>query len=178
MATPADLSTSVVDLHHDLNRERQHWRTTADTEHLNHASDILLARTITALTLLGANNETDAATTLKRVPDLHDATEEHRRVLARWVHHHYPPHNPEDGWTSGLQPDLLAETHTALALQQNPDLAHTMLESLTTAQSRRALTILTRAARQARQSPARINGPTRMRSRNQSGPGKSGADME
>ncbi len=130
-----------------LDRELKYWRDTADREHLNDVPTTVLGRTITALSLLGATHETDAATTLTRVPDLSDATEQLRRALARWVHHHYPPSDPYGGWTSGLQPDLLAETHIVQDLANSPDLDTALLTGLDSAPAVRALTVLTRAAR-------------------------------
>ena len=53
----------------------------------------------------------------------------------------------DEGWTSGLQPDLLAETHCTLTLDASAELATALLTNLARSQARRALTLLTRAAR-------------------------------
>ncbi|WP_346619577.1 tetratricopeptide repeat protein [Blastococcus montanus] len=137
--SPADV------LDHVLTRERRHWRRTATIDHLAPVDDTILSRTVAALTLLGAGTETDASTTLARVPDLAGA-EGHRRALARWMRRHYPPDRSDD-WLRGLQPDLLAESHITTVLAADPDVASSLLGGLPEPQARRALTVLTRAAR-------------------------------
>ncbi|MBA2892381.1 tetratricopeptide repeat protein [Nonomuraea soli] len=103
-------------------------------------TDALLARTITALTLLGPENEDASVGVLRRVPDLADAAEERLRNLWRWARYLYPA-----GTQIRIGPDLLADWFTTRQLITDSGLARCLLTDLDEDQISRVLTVLARA---------------------------------
>ena len=125
-----------------LDHEQRYWEQTA----ANHALTLhpaTLSYSVTTANLLGASNETDALTTLSRVPGLRGADEDRRLAVARWLRDLYPPANGRYWGT--LQPDLLAEHQVVSQLATSPDLADACLHDLDQAHAIEALTMLARA---------------------------------
>ncbi len=121
-----------------LEHERRSW--SGPTEIV--ADDILAQRAICLLTLLGAQDESDAASVLARVPDLTGpGNEQERRSLARWVHSLYPA-AAASAWIGRLAPDLLAHALHAQVLN-NPAVVDRLVDpDLTAGQLRRALSTM------------------------------------
>jgi tetratricopeptide (TPR) repeat protein len=125
-----------------LDREQRYWEQVA-ADHGLSLHPATLSYAVTTANLLGASNETDALTTLSRVPGLRGADEDRRLAVARWLRDLYPP---SDGRYWGtLQPDLLAEHQVVSQLAASPDLADACLHDLDTARAVEALTVLARA---------------------------------
>jgi tetratricopeptide (TPR) repeat protein len=125
-----------------LDHEQRYWEQTA-ADHGLTLHPATLSYAVTTANLLGASNETDALTTLSRVPGLRGADEDRRIAVARWLRDLYPP---ADGQYWGtLQPDLLAEHQVVSQLATSPDLADACLHDLDGARAVEALTVLARA---------------------------------
>ena len=125
-----------------LDHEQRYWEQAA-ANHSLILHPATLSYAVTTANLLGASSETDALTTLSRVPGLRGADEDRRLAVARWLRDLYPP---ADGRYWGtLQPDLLAEHQVVSQLATAPDLADACLHDLDHAQAMEALTVLARA---------------------------------
>jgi tetratricopeptide (TPR) repeat protein len=98
-------------------------------------------RTVTALALLGADSEAEAAQTLRRMPELEDASSERRHAIASWVASLYP-----SGTTPRIRPDIIGEWFVITQLTANLALTQNLRADLTDDQASRALALLARAA--------------------------------
>jgi len=125
-----------------LDHEARYWRRTAARAGLPE-DGALLKPAVAAAALLGADNLTEAANLLERVPDLADTSQGQRRAWARWLYGLYPA--DREGRLGSLQPDLLAETHVVEQLADDADLAQACLRDLPGSQAEHALTVLARA---------------------------------
>ncbi|WP_206664257.1 hypothetical protein, partial [Thermomonospora catenispora] len=125
-----------------LGHEKRLWRQSAQVKGLN-VELVLLERVVAALALLGAADEADARTVLRRVPDLAEANAERLGRFARWARELYP--GTGSAWLEPLRPDLLAERHVTDQLHASPELARACLTGLEEERAVRALTVLTRA---------------------------------
>jgi tetratricopeptide (TPR) repeat protein len=80
----------------------------------------VLTEAVTVLLLIPAPTITDAAETLRRVPQFsHDASQESRVAVARWAHTHYPPGSDH---RLNLRPHMVAERLLLDTLTRTPDL--------------------------------------------------------
>ena len=112
------------------------------------------ARVVALATMTYADDEEQAAATLRAIPDLADASERERRAIARWLKKLYPASRrptadgaPQEQWFRPLRPDLIGEYLVADALMPVPELAVRLTAAATPDQLERALTVLTRSAR-------------------------------
>ena len=88
------------------------------------------ARVVALATMTYADDEEQAAATLRAIPDLADASERERRAIARWLKKLYPASRrptsdgaPQEQWFRPLRPDLIGEYLVADALMPVPELA-------------------------------------------------------
>ena len=129
-----------------MRHEKRRWRATAAGWSWGSGgplSETLQERSITALVLLGAASEGEAAQVVGKVPELRDATAERLSAITAWVSAFYPP--DADG-IFRLRPDLIGEWFIVTQLTAHPELARNLRDSLTDAQAARALAFLARAA--------------------------------
>jgi tetratricopeptide (TPR) repeat protein len=126
-----------------LGQEARYWKATAHQNGLDELDQRVHARCVAVATLSTAQNEGEASSALLAVPDLADSSDGLRRRVARWLSTLYPG----EGYLRPLEPDILADAHVARVLVEIPELAEVMLAGANPAQSKHALTVLTRAAR-------------------------------
>ncbi|MDP8943911.1 MAG: tetratricopeptide repeat protein, partial [Actinomycetota bacterium] len=146
------LPSDLLDL--ALTREARHWRLTARAAGLQ-LEPVVLERAVAVATLATADSESEAASALTAVPDLADAPQHVLRRVGRWLRDLYPPPLAQSGSdaTAGaarlrpLAPDLLGEALVASVLEAVPELASRLLARSTPPGAKRALTVLTQAAR-------------------------------
>ncbi len=100
-------------------------------------------KAVATLLLLGSASELEARQTLRRVPELRDATEERLSAIAAWVIEQYAP---DSYGIFHLCPDLVGEWFVTLKLVDDPELAQDLRDDLTDVQAARALGFLARAA--------------------------------
>ena len=121
-----------------LDHERRGWSLPPGTA----VDDTVAARAVCVLTLLGAEDETDAAAVLVRVPDLAGpGGEQQRRSVARWVHGLYPAGRGLD-WIGRLEPDVLGQALHAQVLADPVVIEQVSNPTLSARQLRRALSHL------------------------------------
>lgn len=113
-----------------ITREQHHWGT-APGELPPGCGTEVLSEALAVLLLIPAATPAEAADLLRRVPQYsHDAAQESRFIVARWIHRRYPP-GPDHRPT--LQPDLVAERLVATRLIGTPQLRHRLpVAALTT----------------------------------------------
>lgn len=145
-----------------LRREADYWRDTARAAGLT-LDGTVRRRAVAVATLTTAECETQAAGVLAAIPDLADASQQTLRRVARWLRDLYSS-NPgaagvvagratadgqeeERSWFYPLAPAVLGEALVASVVDELPTLAIELLACSTRSQTRRALTVLTVAAR-------------------------------
>ena len=146
------LPSDLLDL--ALKLEARHWRVSARAAGVE-LEPVVLERSVAVATLATAEGESEAASALTAVPDLADAPQELLRRVARWLRDLYPPPLAQPGsdataaaaWFRPLAPDLLGEALVASVLDGVPELASRLLALAAHAGAKRALTVLTQAAR-------------------------------
>lgn len=144
---PATALSSLAD------RERRYWTRAARAEEgralgLGDVDVQLLRRAVITLSLLQPADEAAAVLALCRVPEVSlEADHRVRRLLARWTRRHYPPTQAEEGYSAGIQPDLLAEHMIVDTLATDHELVSFLFTELPEAEAHSALTVLTRATR-------------------------------
>jgi tetratricopeptide (TPR) repeat protein len=121
-----------------LGHERRFWVHSAQQMNLD-LDPVVLERVVAVACLFGAVDETDGAEILRRVPDLHDASNERRRRVARWFRRLYPS---GIGYWGTLQPELVSEAHVIEQLRNCPELIMIDLSTLRINQVHRMLTVL------------------------------------
>jgi tetratricopeptide (TPR) repeat protein len=124
-----------------LHHERRYWQQQAVDAGINVDTEII-GRAVAVATLLGAENEGQAAELLRLVPDLADSPAEARHRLARLLHRLHP--GPE--FLNGLEPDLLGEALVREVLEQVPSLLDEVLDTWRWRRLARAMQVLARAA--------------------------------
>lgn len=97
---------------------------------------------IAALVLASPLDQAQAVATLRRVPDLADASAERLANIARWAAGLYPADPP---WPIRIRPDLLAEWFVVTQLTRTPELIGPARE-LTRAHASATLAVLARAS--------------------------------
>jgi tetratricopeptide (TPR) repeat protein len=142
---PAPRRLSFEQVAEELMRhERRRWDAAAsawDWGMGGAPSPAVRERAITALALLGADGEAEAAQALRRVPELEDASSERRHAIASWIASLYP-----SGITPRIRPDIIGEWFVVSQLNGNPALARNLQAGLTDDQASQALGLLARAA--------------------------------
>jgi tetratricopeptide (TPR) repeat protein len=141
-ALPLRVAVAAGVLDELLEHEARYWRRTATAARLTEDGAVLKP-VVAAAALLGADNLTEAAELVARVPELADTSQAQRWLWARWLYGIYPA-GPDERLGS-LQPDLLAETHVVRQLAANARLARACLRNLRERQAEHALTVLARA---------------------------------
>jgi tetratricopeptide (TPR) repeat protein len=126
-----------------LAQEARYWESSARQAGLEALDERVRRRAVTLATLTTAASEGEAAALLAAVPDLADEGEGLRRRVAHWLSSLYPG----EGFLRPLEPDVLGEHLIALVLADTPELAEALIVRSAPNQLRRALTVLTRAAR-------------------------------
>ena len=124
--------------------ERRRWREAAKRPEwgLTDLTGAVQDCSIAALALTGAADENQAVATLRRVPDLADASAERLANIARWTTHLYPGDPP---WPIRILPDMLAEWFLVNQLTTTPQLARSM-NDLAPAQKQGLLVLLAHAS--------------------------------
>jgi len=125
-----------------LEREARYWRQSAHARELG-IDDYLCRRAVALATLATPTGEAEAARLLAVIPDLAGEQALRHRV-ARWLHDLYPS---ASSWAGALEPDLVGEALIGDVLESLPALAPDLLAQSDERTSHRALTVLTRAAR-------------------------------
>lgn len=125
-----------------LGHEQRYWKHSAEQAGLGHLSPVVLKRAVAVSCLFPAEDETDAARMLRRVPDLRD-DERMRRHVARWLRELYPA---DIGFWGLLQPELVAETHVMEQVRDCPELVTERSPEPRPKQARHMLTVLSHGA--------------------------------
>ncbi|WP_344454318.1 tetratricopeptide repeat protein [Actinocorallia aurantiaca] len=121
------------------------WAATARQERwaIRDATNDTLADVLAALVLFTPQGEEAAASVLRRIPELADASQERVRYLVRWARALYPP---TVGPMVRIGPDLLVDWFITHRLTRDDHaLARNLLTGLDEDQAARALTVLARA---------------------------------
>ena len=132
-----------------LRREATYWLDMATAVSLPPEVDHRVQRRAVAVATLCAPtatgtpvDEREAAALLEVLPDLEGVAI--RRRVARWLHDLYPA---RAGWIGPLEPDLLGEALVAETVGEVRELARDLLARVDDETRKRALTVLTRGAR-------------------------------
>jgi tetratricopeptide (TPR) repeat protein len=136
---PPGLPPEVVLLAH----ERRYWRKAALTFGIDLDAEIRDV-TVTMAALCGAQNRDEGLALLSAVPGLADQPHDQRLRALKWLRGLYPPET-KHGW-GPLEPDRIAEYLIAGVLREQPELISTVMPATSAHQTRRAITILARAA--------------------------------
>jgi tetratricopeptide (TPR) repeat protein len=125
-----------------LEHESRYWLRSASAAGLP-AGAALVKQVLAASALLGAASTEEASDVMARVPGLGDRPAGERLRWAQWLEELYPA----DGYGSlgVIQPEMMAETHVAGQLADDPDLARSCLRGLPTERAEHALAVLARA---------------------------------
>jgi tetratricopeptide (TPR) repeat protein len=141
-------------LKHALQREERYWEDMAAVSGLKLTSTPR-GRAVAVATLTVAGDEDAAASALTAVPDLTDASQEHLRDVARWLHELYPEPAGRSrsrslaaaSWFRPLTPVVLGDALVGMVLETAPSIVSRLLGDGCGEQPRRVLTVLTHAAR-------------------------------
>ncbi|QTR04467.1 trypsin-like peptidase domain-containing protein [Saccharothrix algeriensis] len=126
-----------------LRHEERYWKWLAGARQFT-AEKHTLASAVAMATLFGAATEHDALALVAALPGL---PEDRRHTAVRWLADALPG---SGGHWGALQPDRLGEHHVARVLHVRPELATALVRVASPAQVEHALTVLTRAAVDAR----------------------------
>jgi len=129
-----------------MRHEKRRWTATAAVCNWGAGgplSDALQESSITALALLGFNDDGEAEQVLRRIAELRDATAERLAAVRAFVVALYPP-----GWEGApcIRPGMIGEWFVVSQLTARPALARALRDGLTDQQAARALSFLAGAA--------------------------------